>query len=91
MKIKEYLKLLDSVEYHSPRLYGSAVMVEYKGRRTCLSGILHDLSPHDEANRQNLTDVMTAVGSGGFFHLRRTNKRARWIRKLILRKMDLAK
>jgi hypothetical protein len=40
---------------------------------------------------QNKQDVITAIGSGIFHSMRRGNKRAQWIRKLVLRKLDLAK
>jgi len=91
MKIKDYLTLIDKIDYRNARLYGSAVMVEYGGRQAGLANLIAERAPRDDANRQNLLDVMTAIGSGSYFHSRRTNKRARWIRKLILRKLDLAK
>jgi hypothetical protein len=91
MRIPDYLKLLDRLEYRNARLYASGVMVDYKGCRVSLTNLISDMTLGVPSSDQNKQDVITAIGSGIFHSMRRGNKRAQWIRKLVLRKLDLAK
>lgn len=88
MTIKDYLTFIPTMNYRNPRLYGSAVIVESGGRQMGLASLIAD---HVDRSDRNLLDVMTAIGGGMYFGMRRSNKRSRWIRKLVLRKLELAK
>lgn len=93
MKIKDYMNYVSGLRPANKRIYGSGIYLDMGNGRgwEAVGNLCHRFSGAGATPGKNLQDIIVAAGSGGYVAMRRTNKRACWIRKLLLRKLDLAK